>query len=627
MTRLILRSPRVEAGRLGALAYGLIVASLIVALLILGREIIEPLVIAALLAFILSPLIRRLRHWGLWRVPSVVLTVLFALALLSALGAVIALQITQLAEDLPTYETNLRAKIRALGAGSLTSGALERASGTLKDLQEEITKAGPVAAPAGQRPVLVEVRQPEPRGLESIGNLVRPLLSPLAMTALVVLFLIFILLQREDIRDRFLRLAGTADLQRSTAALDDAGSRLSRFFLMQTLLNAGFGVLIAIGLWVIGVPNAVLWGVFAGLMRFVAFIGGIIAAFFPILLAAAVDPGWTMVLATAGLFLVAEPIAGHAIEPLLYGQHTGLSPVAIVISTLFWTLIWGPIGLLLATPLTVCLVVLGTHIETLRFIEVLLGDEPALEPHERFYQRLLAGDDTEAADMAETQLKKQSLSAYYDAVAMAALALAQTDAAHGKLSHEKQLEICDTVEEVVEDLSDYENQDPGTGAETRAIASNLTPLEVRWRVDHPVLCVASRSPLDQAASAILAQLLQKHGLPARVQPFTDVATARSFKIDALGAPLVCLSYFGSAGNPAHVRYLIRRLRRVMPNARFLAGFWMLVGQDEKAEEWRAAVGAHLVATSLSQAVAICAREVQAHVARMPVTQPMIRSSG
>jgi predicted PurR-regulated permease PerM len=547
---------------------------------------------------------------------------------LSALGAVIALQITQLAEDLPTYETNLRTKIRALGAGSLTSGALERASGTLKDLQEEITKAGPAAAPAGhQRPVLVEVRQPEPRGLESIANLVRPLLSPLAMTALVVLFLIFILLQREDIRDRFLRLAGTADLQRSTAALDDAGSRLSRFFLMQTLLNAGFGVLIAIGLWGIGVPNAVLWGIFAGLMRFVPFIGGIIAAFFPILLAAAVDPGWTMVLATAGLFVVAEPIAGHVIEPLLYGQHTGLSPVAIVISTLFWTLIWGPIGLLLATPLTVCLVVLGTHIETLRFIEVLLGDEPALEPHERFYQRLLAGDDTEAADMAETQLKKQSLSAYYDAVAMAALALAQTDAAHGKLSHEKQLEICDTVEEVVEDLSDYEDRDPGTGAETRAVASNLTPLEVRWRVDHPVLCVASRSPLDQAASVILAQLLQKHGLPARVQPFTDVATARSFKIDALDAPLVCLSYFGSAGNPAHVRYLIRRLRRVTPNARFLAGFWMLVGQDEKAEEWRAAVGAHLVATSLSQAVAICAREVQAHVGRAPVGQPMIRSGG
>src|SRR6185503_5212757 len=188
----------------------------------------------------------------------------------------------------------LRTKIRALGAGRLTSGALDRASGTLRDLQKEITKAGPAATPADRKPMLVEVRQPDPRGLESIAALVRPLLSPLAMTALVVLFLVFILLQREDIRDRFLRLVGTADLQRKTAALDDAGSRLSRFFLMQTILNAGFGLVITVGLWVIGVPNAVLWGIFAGLMRFVPFVGGIIAAFFPIALAAAVDPGWTM---------------------------------------------------------------------------------------------------------------------------------------------------------------------------------------------------------------------------------------------------------------------------------------------------------------------------------------------
>ena len=614
MSPFLLTSPRPDGGRIIALAHGLLVVSLIVVLLIAGREILEPLVIAALLAFILSPLIRRLRQWGARRAPSVVLAVLFALGVLGALGSIIALQITQLAEDLPTYETNLRNKIRSLGSGKLTSRALERATGTLKDLQEELTKAGPASSPAEQKPVLVEVRQPEPRGLESIALLVRTLLSPLTMTALVVLFLIFILLQREDIRDRFLRLAGTADLQRSTAALDDAASRLSRFFLMQTLLNAGFGVVICIGLWVIGVPNAMLWGIFAGLMRFVPFIGSIIAAFFPIALAAAVDPGWTMVLATAGLFLVAEPIAGHVIEPLLYGQHTGLSPVAIVVSTLFWTLLWGPIGLLLATPLTVCLVVLGKHIEALQFIDVLLGDEPALEPHERFYQRLLAGDDTEAADMAERQLKKQSLSSYYDAVAMTALALAQTDAAHGKLSQDKQLEICHTVEEVVEDLSDHEDQDPEAGDEappgSPALASKS--LHGNARLDTPVLCVASRSPLDQAASTMLAQLLEKHGLSARIQPFTDVASARSFKIDAPDAPLVCLSYFGSAGNPAYVRYLIRRLRRVMPNARFLAGFWMLLGDDNKAEDWRAAVGADLVATSLSQAVDICVNEAHAH---------------
>jgi predicted PurR-regulated permease PerM len=616
VAKFVVRSGWADASSLAVLAQGLIVSTLLISFLYVGRQILEPLVIAALLAFILSPLIRRLRQWGVWRIPSVVIAVGFALAVLAILGAAIALQVTQLA-----YEANLRTKIQALGSGKLTSGPMDRASGTLKDLQEELTKAGAGETRRREKPLPVEVYQPEPRGLESIANLVRPLLSPLAITALVALFLIFILLQREDIRDRFLRLAGTADLQRSTAALDDAGSRLSRFFLMQTILNAGFGIFIGVGLWLIGVPNSILWGIFAGVLRFVPYIGGIIAAFFPIALATVVDPGWTMVIATAALFLFAEPVAAHVIEPLLYGQHTGLSPVAIVISTLFWTLLWGPIGLLLATPLTVCLVVLGTHVEALRFIEVLLGDEPALEPEEKFYQRLLAGDDTEAADMAEKELSKQRLATYYDAIPMRALTLAQTDAVHGKLSHEKQLRICETIKEVVEDLNDYEDKVPPDQPEPQVDVSVITRerLTGAWHVDHPVLCVASRTPLDEAASVMLAQLLAKHGLPARVQLLADVSSARSVKIGTSDAPLVCLSYFGSVANPAHVRFLIRRLRRVMPNARFLAGFWMLLGQDDKAQEWRAAVGAHLVATSLSQALAICVDEAQAHRALARLT--------
>ena len=255
---------------------------------------------------------------------------------------------------------------------------LDRASGTLRDLQDELsrTENRPSQAGGPAKPLPVEIHQPEPRGLEAVSNIVRPLLSPLATTALVILFLLFILLQREDIRDRFLRLAGTGDLQRSTAALDDAATRLGQFYLMQLLLNTGFGIVIAIALSVIGVPNAVLWGILAGLMRFVPFVGSLIAAFFPIAVAAAADPGWAMPLMTAALFFIAEPVAGQVIEPLVYGQRTGLSPVAVVVSTLFWTLLWGPIGLLLATPLTVCLVVLGKYIEGLKFIDVLLGDEP-----------------------------------------------------------------------------------------------------------------------------------------------------------------------------------------------------------------------------------------------------------
>jgi hypothetical protein len=319
-----------------------------------------------------------------------------------------------------------------------------------------------------------------------------------------------------------------------------------------------------------------------------------------------------MVLATAALFILAEPLAGHVIEPVLYGQHTGLSPVAIVVSTLFWALLWGPIGLLLATPLTVCLVVVGRHIKALEFIEVLLGDEPALEPEERFYQRLLAGDATEAADQAERQLKEESLSIYYDRVPMKALALAQTDAAHGKLTADKQLVIRDTMTEIVDDLAEHADEPPepkeGEPAAPRIPILSQDQLRSDWQVDQPVLCIGSRSPLDEAAAIMLTELLEKHGLPAKIQPFANVASARSFKIDARDAPLVCLSYFGAVRNPAHVRFLIRRLRRMMPNSKFLACFWMLAKDPEKGEEWRAAVGANLVATSLADAVAICVRE-------------------
>ena len=623
----IVRFPSPPNLSLSALASGCVVAAAIIAFLHIGREILLPLVIATLLAFILSPVIRRLRGLGLWNGPAVLVTVALAIGVLGVLGYTLAHQITQLAADLPKYETNLRAKMSALSGTPVASSTFDRAAETLRDLQEEIAKPTPPAptaraAPPAPKPVPVEVRQPPPTGLESIASLVRPLLSPLATTALVILFLLFILIGREDLRDRFLRLAGTGDLQRSTAALDDAGSRLGRFFLMQTVLNAGFGVVIAVGLTIIGIPNAVVWGILAGLMRYVPFVGGFIAAFFPVALAAAVDPGWSMVLWTAALFLVAEPVAGHVVEPLLYGKHTGLSPVAIVIATIFWTILWGPIGLLLATPLTVCLVVLGKHVEALSFVDILLGDQPALEPEERFYQRLLAGDATEAADQAEEALKSQPLSTYYDAVPMKALALAQADSAQGKLSRQRQLELRDVIDEIVDDLSDHPDDLPAKAkkktdpdaVEQQEAAANLAPvvskeqLRPEWQVTYPVLCVASRRPLDEGASVMLAQILDKHGLATWVQPFADISSVKTFKIDALDARLVCVSYFGAQATPTHMRYLIRRLKRLMPHARFLAGFWMLANEPTKLEEWRNIVGADFACGSLVEATAICVRE-------------------
>ena len=636
--------PFADDGKLNNMANGLLIATLIIAGLYFGRAVFEPLAIAILLSLILTPVIVRLRGWGLNRAVSVIMTVFVAIGALGALGYTMSIQVADLAGELPHYEANLREKALTLRGRSLSSGALDKASGTLEKLQKEIATpepSGGAARPSPSKPVLVEVREPPPSIFESYRSVVEPLISPLATTGLVIMFLVFILLQREDIRDRVLRLAGTRDLQRTTMAMDDAAVRLSQFFLLQTALNASFGVIAGAGLWIIGVPSPMLWGILAALMRFVPYIGSFIAAAFPIAIAAAVDPGWTMVLATAALFLVLETLVGQIVEPMVYGHSTGLSPAAVVIATLFWTLLWGPIGLLLAMPLTLCLVVLGKHIEALSFIDILLGDEPALAPEESFYQRVLAGDATEAAEQAEEQLKTRALSSYYDAVPMMALALAQNDAAEGKLSREKQLEMRDTFEEIVEDLSDYADETPLLVAkddnvlesgdekvepepEPPAPVINNDELTPEWRIASPVLCIASRSPLDQCAAIMLAQLLQKHGIEARVQPFSDITSSRGLKVDVPDARIVCLSYFGQSSKPAHVRYLIRRLRSALPEAKFLACFWLLEKEAAKVEGWKAAVGADFVATSLVEATAVCVNE--AMMSARPSAIPRVKRS-
>ncbi len=314
--------------------------------------------------------------------------------------------------------------------------------------------------PPGQeaKPIPVEVRQPPPTALENIATLISPLLRPLTTTGIVAIFVIFILLQREDLRNRFIKLAGSHDLQKTTAALDDAATRLSRLFLIQIALNTAFGVAIGAGLWVIGIPSPALWGILAAVLRFVPYIGAVISAVFPLALASAVDPGWSMLLWTAALFLVVEPLVGHVMEPLLYGHSTGLSPVAVVASATFWTALWGPVGLVLATPLTVCLVVLGRHVERLAFLDVMLGDRPPLSPSELFYQRMLAEDPAEAVDKAEEFLKERPLSTYYDEVALPGLKLAQKDLARGTLDRAQSDRIKAAVVELVDDLVDQDDR-------------------------------------------------------------------------------------------------------------------------------------------------------------------------
>jgi predicted PurR-regulated permease PerM len=605
----------------------LAVVALVIAALYIGREVLLPVVLSVLLAFVIAPLVDLLRRLRIGRIAAVIAAVIVALGIVVSLGGIIGLQLAGLASDLPRYETTVTAKV-----SSLREGTLGRLPNLMKNVgrhieqatKEETPATTPSEAPPGPQPLPVEVHEPEPTPAQVARSVLLPLLGPLATLGIVFVVLVFILLQREDLRDRMIRLFGSDDLHRTTAAMDDAARRLSRYFLTQLGLNACFGVVIALGLWAIGVPSPLVWGIFAALMRFVPYIGSFVAGALPVGLAAAVDPGWSMALMTLALFVVLEPIMGHVIEPLVYGQSTGLSPFAVVLSAIFWTWLWGPVGLLIATPLTLCLVVLGRHVERLEFLDVLLGDRPALTPAENLYQRMLAGDPDEALEYAEQLLKERSLTSYYDEVALQGLQLAANDAGRGVLSGAQLERVKEAIKALVSDLSGHEDVEPEPKeAEAEPVASPAsdkpaikTPAvpedrEVErlvpetWRAEGAVMCVAGRGPLDEAASTMLAQLLRKHRFGTQVVPHAAVSRSAIMGLDVTGVQMVCISYLEISGSPAHLRYLLRRMRQKLPHAPILVGLWPAEDAILKDEALREAVGANYYVASLREAVLCC----------------------
>ena len=598
-------------------AVTLFALALVVTALYVGRAVFIPIAIAILLSFVLAPLVRLLRRWRVPRVPSVGLVVLLAVAVLGGLGAIIAQQLADFTTELPRYESTITRKIASIKELAAGGGSLERAAAALRNIGGQITEATPGAAPKPgdggsgpqraapqnkEQPVPVEVRQRDPLSLDRLQSIASTVLEPLATAGIVLVFVIFILFQREDLRDRFIRLAGSGDLQRTTAAMNDAARRLSRYFLFQTLMNATFGTFIAIGLWLIGVPSPFLCGALAALMRFVPYVGAFIAAAVPILLAAAVAPGWAMMLEVAALFAITEPVVGQLIEPLVYGHQTGISPIAVIMSATFWTWLWGPIGLLLATPLTVCLVVLGRHVERLEFLDVLLGDAPALTPVESFYQRMLAANSSEVAEQAEQFIKERPLADYYDEIALEALLMAQVDVRRGALDEQRQARIRETIGELVEDLQTDEAT--GTHAEGEAAkAAEEQPAKTS------IICIGGRTPLDEAAAALLAHLLQAEAdIATRVEPASAMTPSGLVRLDAANADVICLSYLDGDVGPAQVRYGVRRLRRRFPRVKIVTCFWTADENPARMEQLCAAAKPDKCATRFHEALD-AAREI------------------
>jgi predicted PurR-regulated permease PerM len=602
----------------------------VVAALYLAREVLVPITLAVLLSFLLAPLVAVLRRAYVPRILAVLMSVVMALGIILALGGLIGLQVANLAADLPRYQYTFETKASAVQDFAI--GRLSRLVDRVGRQVAALPAAPTPGTPAGPKPMQVEVQSPRVSPMQLAEQVLQPVLSPLATVGITVVVAIFVLLQQDDLRDRFIRLVGSSDLHRTIGAMDDAGRRLSRYFLTQLAVNFGFGVVVFGGLVMIGVPSPALWAVLGALLRFVPYIGTWISGALPLALAAAVDPGWSMALWTLALYGVTELIAGQLVEPFLYGQSTGLSPVSVVVAAIFWSWLWGPIGLILSMPLTLCLVVLGSHVPRLEFLDVLLGDRPALTPVESFYQRILAGDADEALDQAEMLLRDRSLSSYYDEVALHGIQLATIDIARGALPPERVQALLETVMELIGELASHGDREPdpkradGGPVAAPARETDLPTHPVAgpdfhgdgfappWGSHAPVLCIAGRGMLDDAAAAMLAQLLGKHGVGARAVPHAAVARANIGVLDPRTIAMVCLCYVEISGSPSHLRYLLRRLRQQLPGVPILVGLWPAGEQVLHDERLRRAIGADLTASTLTDTVNLCLREAEAAAA-------------
>jgi predicted PurR-regulated permease PerM len=577
----------------------------IVGILYFGREVLIPIDLAILLSFLLGPAVRRLQQWRVGRVAAVTLIVFIAFLMTLGFGAIVVREVSSLALELPSYRYNLETKVRSLPGLLPGGGVFQRVSNMLRDLHNELMRsAAQISAPenatsAGNetKPIPVQIREPEPGPLQMVETVVGPLLQPLATSGLVVVFVIMILLDREDLRDRLLRLAGRGDLHRTTAAMDDAAQRISRYLRSQLVVNACCGLPIGIGLAVIGIPNAALWGIMTLVLRFVPYLGIIIAASFPIALAIAVAPGWGLMVWTILLFVVIELVVANIVEPRVYADNTGVSPVALIAAATFWTWLWGPIGLLLSTPMTVCLVVLGRHVPRLKFLDVMLGNEPVLSPAETFYQRLLAGDPEEATEQAEEFVKERSLAEFFDEVATPALVEAQADSDRGVLAPERRKLIAEGFKVLLENLSEISSD------KTPPIEEQPAPQLIQGAP--AIVCVAGRNELDEAAALCLVHLLQLQRGVGEVRALSADALASDdlYLAPLRGAALVCLSLI-STGSPTRARYLVRRIRRRAPRAKVMVGFWGLRSPGGvPPEEMTAVTAADVVTSSLRDAVA------------------------
>lgn len=532
---------------------GLIIFLAVCGILYMGAEILIPVALAVLLSILLAPVVTGLQRLRLPKSLAAIMTVVMAALVVAVLTGFVASAVTNLAADLPAYQTSLREKAHNLKSMTTGGGTLERAAGVLESLRKELERPDQPRTAAAEpvKPVPVEIRETT-SPFASLESILALLIHPLTQLGIVVLMLTFFLIYREDLRNRLIRLAGTGDIHRTTTAIDEAGRRLSRLFATQMMINASTGLFIGVALFLIGVPGAPLWGTLTMILRFVPYVGTMLAAVFPIIIAAAVGDGWTLALVTLAVMVVTETLVGQVLEPLFFGKSTGLSPVAVVFAAAFWTALWGPVGLVLSTPMTIVLLVVGRHIEALQFLEVLLGSKPVLTPDHAFYQRMLANDPVEAAENAGPYVEEEALDKYLAEVAVPGLLLAQNDKNRRVLSEDREVILVSAYSELLEELWP-------DGADEADAAS-------------PVIIISAHGALNFAAALSVSAYLRVKNVPHRLLPPDAIQPGKFPDEMARGASIACLCYL-TAPSEARYSYVEKRVAARLPKARILGIAW------------------------------------------------------
>jgi len=581
-----------------------------IAALYFAREILIPLAFALILTFVLSPVVALLQKSRIGRAPSVVVTVLLTMAAAGCLGWIIAIQLVDVAKELPRYGQNIDAKMEALRIP--TKGPLGLAANSLKEIARQLSSPGapsPVPGPPEQNrkqstapgtpglPLPVQIVPQPANGLDYLRDLVQPVLRPLALTGLVLIFTIFMLVKRFDLRHRFFRLVGLGQINLMTQALDDAAHRVSRYLLMLVLVNATFGTLFGLGLYCIGVPNPALWGVVGGLLRIVPYIGTMVAAALPIALSLAAFNSWLPPLLVFLLFASLELIIANFVEPWLYGANTGISSLALLVAAVFWTILWGPAGLILSTPLTVCVVVMGRYVPQLSFLHILLGDEVVLGTDAQIYQRLLAMDQPEAHAIVDRFLKEKPLVELYDSVLIPALSLAEQDRHKGAIDTTREEFLFLSINDLITELSEYRLAHDSSPAEAAA----AEPREAE-RLSTRIICLPANDRADEVTAAMLAQILEQAGHAALSLPIAHASLAEMLALlEIRPDDVICISALPPyAFTPA--RTMCKLIRERFPKVKLVIGVWGFSGDTEKAKARFERTQPDRLLTSLAQAV-------------------------